>query len=127
MYGFQVYSTEVDDRGIDFIIRHGCGPFLEIQVKSVRTANYVYMHKTKFRLKDDLYLALGLLSEGKPPELYLIPSRIWETPNATFVSRDYGEGRKSKPEWGLDVSPRNRGALEPHRFESSICKLVQHS
>ena len=26
MFGFQVYSAEVDDRGIDFIARHGTGP-----------------------------------------------------------------------------------------------------
>ncbi len=35
MYGFQVYKTEVDDRGIDFVARYEQGPFLEIQVKSV--------------------------------------------------------------------------------------------
>jgi len=28
MYGFQVYGTEVDDRGIDFVARHDLGPFL---------------------------------------------------------------------------------------------------
>jgi hypothetical protein len=32
MHGFQVYTTEVDDRGIDFVCRHGKGPFIEIQV-----------------------------------------------------------------------------------------------
>jgi len=36
MYGFQVYSTEVDDRGIDFIARYKKGPFLSLQVKSIR-------------------------------------------------------------------------------------------
>jgi hypothetical protein len=80
MFGFQVYSTEVDDRGIDFVARHRNGPFIEIQVKSVRTSGYVYMHKSKFLLREHLYLGLGLLLEGKPPELYLIPSRTWETP-----------------------------------------------
>lgn len=36
MYGFQVYTTEVDNHGIDFVARHGRGTFLEIQVKSLR-------------------------------------------------------------------------------------------
>ena len=31
MYGFQVYTTEIDDRGIDFVTRHRKGPFLSIQ------------------------------------------------------------------------------------------------
>jgi hypothetical protein len=127
MYGFQVYSTEVDDRGIDFVARHGRGPFIEVQVKSLRASGYVFMHKSKFSLKEHLYLALGLLSEGKPPELFLIPSFVWETPNVAFVSRDYGERLKSKPEWGLNISPRNRPVLEPYRFENSVGQLMQQA
>ncbi len=122
MYGFQVYSTEVDDRGVDFVARHNSGPFMEIQVKSIRDFNYVFMHKTKFVLSDSLYVALGLLFDGKPPELYLIPSRVWETPSPVFVGRDY-EGLTSKPEWGLNVSLRNMAALQPYGFESTVTKL----
>jgi hypothetical protein len=122
MYGFQVYSTEVDDRGVDFVARHNSGPFIEIQVKSIRDFNYVFMHKTKFVLSDSLYVALGLLFDGKPPELYLIPSRTWETPSTVFVGRDY-EGLKSKPEWGLNISLRNMTALQPYEFESTVTKL----
>ena len=36
MHGFQVYTSEVDDRGIDFVARHEDGPFLSVQVKSIR-------------------------------------------------------------------------------------------
>jgi len=50
MYGFQVYSSEVDDRGIDFVARYGNGPFLSVQVKSVREKGYVFMQKDKFGL-----------------------------------------------------------------------------
>jgi hypothetical protein len=123
MYGFQVYSTEVDDRGIDFVARHDSGPFIEVQVKSLRALGYVFMQKTKFVLSDNLYVALGLLFEGKPPELYLIPSRVWETPSTVFVSRDYGEGKKSEPEWGVNISQRNMAALAPYSFESAVTKL----
>ncbi|MDP2769507.1 MAG: hypothetical protein Q8O81_06700 [Giesbergeria sp.] len=42
MYGFQVYSTEVDDRGIDFVARHAKRAFMQVQVKSVRGAGYVH-------------------------------------------------------------------------------------
>ncbi len=122
MYGFQVYSTEVDDRGVDFVARHNSGPFMEIQVKSIRDFNYVFMHKTKFVLSDSLYVALGLLFDGKPPDLYLIPSRVWETPSGVFVGRDY-EGKKSKPEWGLNISQRNMAALQLYGFESTVRKL----
>ena len=45
MFGFQVYSTEVDDRGIDFVVRYEDGPFLSIQVKSIREKGYVFIQK----------------------------------------------------------------------------------
>ena len=48
MCGFQVYTTEVDDRGIDFVARHETGRFIEVQVKSLRNNGYVFMQKTKF-------------------------------------------------------------------------------
>ncbi len=123
MYGFQVYSTEVDDRGIDFVARHESGPYIEIQVKSLRGLGYVYLTKAKFALSDNLHLALVLFADGKQPDLYLIPSRAWESPNALVVSRDYGEGLTSDPEWGLNLSSKNMAALEPYRFERSVAKL----
>jgi hypothetical protein len=39
LYAFEVYTSEVDDRGIDFVARHGAGGFFEVQVKSVRESN----------------------------------------------------------------------------------------
>ncbi|GIK57568.1 MAG: DUF4365 domain-containing protein [Chloroflexi bacterium] len=119
MYGFQVYRTEVDDRGIDFVARHEDGPFLEVQVKSVRSLSYVFMQKEKFKLRQSLYLALAMLFEGQPPDLYLIPSLVWENPDSMFVSRNY-PGLKSKPEWGLNLSNKNMSALQPYHFERSV-------
>jgi len=126
IYGFQVYSTEVDDRGIDFVARHKTGPFIELQVKSLRSLGYVFMQKEKFEPRRSLYLALGLLFEGQPPELFLIPSLVWKQPSAVFVSRDY-KGLKSKPEWGLNISKRNLAALEPYRFEKTVNALYRGS
>ena len=123
MYGFQVYGTEVDDRGIDFVARHDRGPFIEVQVKSLRPIGYVFMQKDKFTLREHLYLALGLLFEGQPPELYLIPSAVWKEGSAIFVSRDY-EGLKSKPEWGLNISKKNLALLEPYCFATTIETIV---
>jgi hypothetical protein len=36
LYGFEVYSSEVDDRGIDFVVRSASGRYYDVQVKSVR-------------------------------------------------------------------------------------------
>ncbi len=125
MYGFQVYKTEVDDRGIDFVARHANGPFIEVQVKSVRPhpSGYVFMQKEKFVLQDSLFLALGLLFDGRMPELYLVPSIVWKEPNDVFVSRDF-KGLESKPEWGLNISNNAMSVLEPYRFDRAVSKLL---
>lgn len=123
MYGFQVYEPEVDDRGIDFIARFENGPFIEVQVKSLRSLGYVFAQKEKFTIRENLFMAVALFSQGRPPNLYLIPAWAWRTPNQLFVSSDF-EGLKSKPEWGLNLSQKNMFALERYRFDEVVSGLM---
>jgi hypothetical protein len=83
------------------------------------------MEKTKFRVAPESYLALGLLfKEGIAPDLYLIPSKVWQRPQAPFVSREYS-GKKSKPEWGINLqSKTNILKLEPFRFENTVKEII---
>jgi len=53
------------------------------------------------------------------PKLYLIPSRAWETPNALLVDRYY-EGKRSKPEYGLNLSIKNMELLEDYSFAKIV-------
>ena len=122
MYGFQVYGSEVDDRGIDFVARYEKGPYFSVQVKSVRTKGYVFMQKEKFEISPDWYLALAILNQGKEPELYLVPSDAWKSPNSLLVDREY-EGKKSKPEWGLNLSIKNMLLLDEYAFPKMVAKL----
>ena len=46
-YGFDVYTSEVDDHGIDFIDKGKDDNYYEVQVKSVRNDNYVFIRKDK--------------------------------------------------------------------------------
>lgn len=115
MYGFQVYTTEVDDRGIDFVARYNSNPFISIQVKSIRESGYVFMQKDKFMPSKDLYLALAILNEGREPNLYLIPSTAWLESNDLFKDKNY-EGKKSNPEWGLNLSGKNMPLLKDYSF-----------
>ncbi|ADN10093.1 hypothetical protein [Sulfurimonas autotrophica] len=119
MYGFQVYSTEVDDRGIDFVTRFENNSFLTIQVKSIRKSGYVFMQKDKFKLSSDLYLVLAILDEHQAPKIYIIPSTEWKTPNELFVDRDY-EGKQSKPEYGLNLSKKNMHILNQYEFTKMV-------
>jgi hypothetical protein len=63
-----------------------------------------------------------LFTDGQEPKIYLIPSNVWLKPNRLFVGRDY-EGRKSKPEWGLNLSGRNLPLLESYSFEAVARRL----
>lgn len=119
MYGFQVYSSEVDDRGIDFVCRHEDVPFYEVQVKSFRGTGYVFMQKDKFRPRQELVLALVRFEQGKEPELFLVPSLAWLLPNELLVSHDY-EGRRSKPEWGINLSRKNLPLLSEYSFAKQV-------
>ena len=127
MFGFQVYGTEVDDRGVDFIAQYGNGPFLKIQVKSVRSSGYVFMEKSKFSLHEHRALAFGLLVEGQPPNLFLIPSLEWQTPSPLLRDRDYGEGLKSSPEWGMNISKKNMALLDRYSFEKSAEVFIRNA
>lgn len=122
MYGFEVYSTEVDDRGIDFVARKDRGPFIEVQVKSLRDYGYVFVQKTKFELRDNVFLALGLLFDDHAPRLFLIPSKTWMDPNDVFVNRSY-EGLKSKPEWGINISRKNMHILEQFAYDTMVKQI----
>ena len=124
LFGFEVYSAEVDNKGIDFVIRRGSDNYYDVQVKSCRRLNYVFFPKDKFEPnRNNLLAVIILFEDNTPPRLYLVPSTRWLQKDALFVSRDY-EGKKSKPEWGLNLSKRNLHLLDEFIFERQIQKML---
>jgi hypothetical protein len=100
--GFDVFNAEVDDKGIDFVLRVDGDPprYHDVQVKTVRSrTTYVFMRKDKFRLTPNLLLALIILDEGGEPEMYLIPATAWRDAKPPFADRDY-DGKESPPSTG---------------------------
>jgi Tfp pilus assembly protein PilZ len=122
LLGFDVYEAEVDDKGIDFVIRRDENKYYDIQVKSTYKGGYIFIQKDKFDLKDNLFLVIVLFIEENPPNLYLIPSTVWLKPNSLFVSHDY-IGKKSKPEWGINLSKKNMILLYEYTFDKVAEKL----
>lgn len=96
LYGFDIYTTEIDDKGINFVVRKDEKRYYDVQVKSIRGLNYIFMH--------------------------LIPATAWCSPSALCVGHDY-EGKKSKPEWGLNLSQKNMPLLEQYKFEQIVHEL----
>ena len=126
LQGLDIYTSEVDDKGLDFVGRTTTGHFLEFQVKSVRGMNYIFFPKDKFHLRDSLYAAVVVFVEGEGPKCFLIPSTAWLTPNALLAERNY-EGKKSRPEWGINVSRKNWELLEQYAFDRIVPKIMGES
>ncbi len=120
--GFDVFGAEVDDKGIDFVVRRGPDDFYDIQVKSVRPKNgqgYVFFPKRSFQLRRTLLAVLVLLEPGKSADVYLIPAQSWRTPSPLLCSYDY-DGKKSHPEWGIRISRKNRPLLEEFKLDKQV-------
>jgi hypothetical protein len=125
LFGFDVYSSEVDDKGIDFVIRRGLDRYYDIQVKSIRirSSGYIFFPKQVFMLRRNLLAAVVILRNGQPPTLYLFPSIAWEIPDNLLISRDYPGSTKSKPEWGLNISMRNQPLMDRFDFAKVAMSL----
>ncbi|MFZ2975670.1 MAG: DUF4365 domain-containing protein [Candidatus Moraniibacteriota bacterium] len=122
--GFDVYTAEVDDKGIDFIIRKNESEHYDIQVKSIRNYNYVFMRKEVFKLRRNLILALVLFEENNVPTLCLVPSLEWKNIKQKFFSENDYENKKSKPEWGLKITKNNAEEFKKlYEFNKQINNL----
>lgn len=120
-HGKDVYTAEVDDKGIDCIVRLDHEKYFDIQIKSVRKSGYVFLPKAKFELRENLYAAVVLFNDDVSVNIYLIPSLTWEKPDEVFKSRDYDkEGQKSPPEWGIEIAKKHLKRLEEFKFDTII-------
>jgi len=105
--GFDVYTAEIDDKGIDFVVRKDENKYFDIQAKLVRKNHYVFMKKTVFSPRKNLFLALVLFEDNQEPIMLLIPSLDWKNKShPSLTERDYKD-KKSKPEWGLSITKSN--------------------
>ena len=118
--GFDIYTTDVDAKGIDFIIRTDNYKHIDVQVKTIRDkSRYVFVAKETWNneLRDNLYLILVILKNNEIPSVYFIPSTVWKSPTILFTDKNYDkEGQKSKPEWGINISKKNMDELNKYEI-----------
>lgn len=117
--GFDVYTTEIDDKGIDFVVRKNEKEYFDIQVKSVRNNNYIFVRKDIFKPRKNLLLCVVLFQQGEDPVLLLMPSLDWvELKHKFLLERNY-EGKCSSPEWGINITKSNLDEIKSHYLFSS--------
>lgn len=100
-YGYDVYTSEVDDHGVDFVAKNlRTGTFYEVQVKSIFKGKYTCIPKTLMDIEDKCLLVCFLKFENnRLPDVYIIPATSWKEPNAVLVDRKYDKpGQTSNPE-----------------------------
>lgn len=126
LHGWNVYTPDIDDRSIDFVSSPpNSNEFYAVQVKSIRGSGYAFMKKRLFSLAPSRLVVLAIFGEIEVPDLYLIPSTTWRSPDKCFVSRDFGPGRKSEPEWGVEATPKHIGSrLTEFSFQSQLDRLL---
>jgi hypothetical protein len=77
LHGCDVYASEVDDHGIDFVVRTCAGRHYDVQVKSYRLTGrgtpYVFLQKSKFPISPQSLLALVQFKDGE-----VHPIRFWK-------------------------------------------------
>jgi len=100
--GLDVYTSEVDDKGIDFVVCTAQGIYVAVQVKSIRKPGWVYFRKEHFVPGPQLWTMVNLFFKGQDPTTLLIPSVTWLQPTAPFAVKEFTAGI----EYGINVSKK---------------------
>ncbi len=79
-YGWYVYTTEVDDHGIDFVVKTpNDKEYFDVQVKSVTAGKDTLNIKEHKMIVDDRHLICYLrFTEGELPNVYVFRTKEWE-------------------------------------------------
>ncbi|MEZ8882548.1 hypothetical protein AB4559_06235 [Vibrio sp. 10N.222.51.C8] len=115
MFGFEVYTAEVDDRGIDFIARKG-GQFFEVQVKTITNENQQFITESKLKSSASFLVVLVRLVEGESPTISVFSGDMWCSEDGLLIYKSY-EGLKSAPEYRIQLTKRRVPLLEKYSFE----------
>lgn len=103
--GYDVFTPEVDDHGVDFIAKSkASGKLYEIQVKAIRKCSYTFIRKDKMPLDGQRLICYLRFEDGEEPSIYIIPATCWRESgiDGALVARDYNlPDNKSKPEYGI--------------------------
>jgi hypothetical protein len=109
--GLDVYTAEVDDKGIDFVIRLSSGCYFDVQVKSVRDRGLVCFPLHVFTPRPNLMAAIVVFPKGRQAEAFLIPSTEWiNRPSgllAYYKSKEFDEYQLRVTSARLDLLRRD--------------------
>ena len=118
MFGFLVFSSEVDDRGIDFVARSSDGKHFDIQVKTITGTNYTFIKESKF--DEALVVCLIVLNERVPPSAYLFVRDDWNKSNNSELLKLKKFDNASEAEYGVYLAQKRAALLSTFEISSRI-------
>lgn len=122
--GFEVYPSEYDDRGIDFIVRHAQTGFMEIQSKATGLTANPFIYEDKFQPSSTFYMCALVLIDGQEPDLYLVRGDQWaEGMGCLNIGAGGESGRRY---YELRLAEKYRDELDGLRFSSVIDRLINN-
>jgi hypothetical protein len=124
LFGFDVYNAEVDDKGIDFVIRAGVDRYYDVQVRPARlpAGDHVFIGGHGFEPRPTMLVMLVLLRQHRQAELFLIPSITWRTRDDLLCEREHN-GHATDPELGVQLSENNLSLLSRFKFTQQARNL----
>ena len=124
MYGYLVFSAEIDDRGVDFVVRNDAGRHFDVQVKTVTDRNYTYITESKF--SESLWICLVVLTEGDHPTLYLFSGRDWNSDTSNLLQRHHFPKSK-EAEYGIHIAKKRVLVMKRFAFDQSVERLREET
>lgn len=122
MYGFLVFSAEVDDRGIDFVARRDDGLHFDVQVKTITERNYTYISQSKF--SEDLVICLVVLKEQFQPNLFLFRGSDWNCDTSGLLKPMKKYPSQKEAEYGINITKERVPLLQEFTFDKRVLSLL---
>ena len=94
---------------------------LEVFVSTQRVGGYAFWTKRRLQPAADRFAVVVLLADAREPQVYLVPSLDWIDAKPPLTDRDY-EGRKSEPEYGIELTPAALPLLERYAWTAATAQ-----
>ncbi len=120
MEQYEVFSTDVDEKGVDFVAKSLDGKYYEVQVKSVIDRNYTFVVEDKFF--EELLICLILFEDNTFPKIYLFKKKDWNDENYSLLRLNKFDNATQK-EYGFHLSKKYDAILEQFKFSEYFNEL----
>jgi hypothetical protein len=119
--GFEVYKTEYDDRGVDFVTRRPRSRFYSVQVKTTGPTVNPFIYESKFQLTDEFLFVAVRLVDGNEPAIYVARGSVWKSPSGCINFNP--RGGAAGPYYEFKFTQADAVHLASFLFESYVKTL----